>query len=189
MAVEPEKGSRFRPWPLWWNACLVIERPRRRAQRRQRQRHRRPAPSAPVQGLHQLRQLRRRRDLDEDRPQQHRPQRPGGFRRREQPLRGAGGRHLPLRRDAALQDQRQRHGPHARAARAERHDRNPRLLRGDLRHPRLARHHDLAADHGPADGRRYRRAAGVFPGRGRLLRRRSHVLLGLQDWLGGARRI
>ena len=39
---------------------------------------------------------------------------------------------------------------------------------------------DLAADHGAADGGRYRRAAGVFPGRGRLLRRRPHVLLGLQ---------
>ena len=101
----------------------------RRAERRQRHRHRRPAPAAAVQGLDELRQLCRRRDLDEDRPQQHRLQRSGGLRRREQPLRGPGRRHLPLRRDAALQDQRQRHGPHARAARSERHDRNPGLLR------------------------------------------------------------
>ena len=80
----------------------------------------------------------------------------GGLRRREQPLRGPGRRHLPLRRDAALQGQRQRHGPHAWAARAERHDRNPRLPRRDLRHPCLARHRHLAADHGAADGGRYR---------------------------------
>ena len=39
---------------------------------------------------------------------------------REQPLCGARGRHLPLRRDAALQDQFQHLGPDARAARAER---------------------------------------------------------------------
>jgi hypothetical protein len=61
----------------------------RRAQRRQRHRHRRPAPAAALQGVHELRQLRRRRDLDEDRPQQHRLQRSGRLRRREQPLRGA----------------------------------------------------------------------------------------------------
>ncbi|MFN4170861.1 MAG: hypothetical protein ACK4GW_03810 [Pseudorhodobacter sp.] len=47
----------------------------------------------------------------------------------------------------------------------------------------------LAADHAPAHRGRYRRAARVFPGRGRLLRRRSHVLLGLQDRLSGERRI
>ena len=55
-------------------------------------------------------------------------ERSGRLRRRKQPLRGARRRHLPLRRDAALQDQRQRHGPHARAARPERHHRNPRLI-------------------------------------------------------------
>jgi hypothetical protein len=42
------------------------------------------------------------------------------FRRREQPLRGARGRHLPLRRNAALQGQFQHERPHARTARAER---------------------------------------------------------------------
>ena len=55
----------------------------------------------------------------------------------------------------------------------------------NLRNPCLARHRDLAADHGAAHRGRYRRAAGVFPGRGRLLRRRSHVLLGLQGWVAG----
>ena len=39
------------------------------------------------------------------------------------------GRHLPARRVTPLQGQRLQDGPHARAARAERHDRNPRLLR------------------------------------------------------------
>ena len=107
----------------------------------------------------------------------------GAFDAAKQPLRGPGRRHLPLRRDAALQDQRQRHGEDAWAAGAERHDRNPRLLRRNLRHPCLARHRHLAADHGAAHRGRYRRAAGVFPGRGRLLRRRSYVLLGLQDRL------
>ena len=51
---------------------------------------------------------------------------------------------------AALQGQRQHHGPHERAAGAERHHRNQGRLGRDLRHPRLARDHDLAADHGAA---------------------------------------
>ena len=38
-----------------------------------------------------------------------------------------------------------------------------------------------------AHRRRHRRAAGVFPGRGRLLRRRPHVLLGREDRLREAR--
>jgi len=42
---------------------------------------------------------------------------------------------------------------------------------------------------GAAHRRRYRRAAGVLPGRGRLLCRRPHVLLGLQGRLSGGRRI
>ena len=70
--------------------------------------------------VHELRQLRGRRDLDEDRPEQHRLQRPGRVRCRNQPVHRARRRHLPLRRDAALQDQRQCHGPDARAAGAER---------------------------------------------------------------------
>jgi len=78
---------------------------------------------------------------------------------------------------------------HARAARAERHDRNPRLPRRNLRDTRLARHRHLAADHCAAHRGRYRRAEGVFPGRGQLLRGRSHVLLGLQGRLSGGRRI
>ena len=88
--------------------------------------------------------------------------RQGGRRRREQPLRGPRRRHLPLRRDAALQDQRQRHGAHAWAASAERDHGNPRLSRRNLRDPCLARHRHLAADHGAAHRERYRRAAGVF---------------------------
>jgi hypothetical protein len=55
--------------------------------------------------------------------------------------------------------------------------------------PCLARHRDLAADDGAAHRGRYRRAAGVLPRRGRLLRGRPHVLLGLQGRLSGGRRI
>ena len=86
-----------------------------------------------------------------------------------------------------IQRQRQRPGMRRRLV-LKRHDRNPRLPRQILSHPRVARHRDLAADHGAAHRGRYRRAAGVFPGRGRLLRGRSDVLLGLQDRLSGVRR-
>jgi hypothetical protein len=141
-------------------------------------RHRRSAPAAAVQGVHQLRQLRRRRDLDEDRHQQHRLQRPGRVRCRQQPLRGASGRHLPLRRDAALQGERQHVGADERAARAERHDRDPRLVRRDQRRACLRGDGALAADDGRAHRRRHRRTARQLPRRGRLLRRRPDVLLG-----------
>ena len=96
---------------------------------------------------------------------------------------------LPLRRDAALQGQFQHLRADARVARTERRDGNPGFLRRELRPPCFARHRNLAPDHGAAHRGRYRRAAGVFPGRRWLLRRRSHVLLGLQDRLKHARAV
>jgi hypothetical protein len=57
--------------------------------------------------------------------------------------------------------------------------------RRSLRCPRLARHRDLVADHGGAHRRRHRGVAGVFPGRGRVFRRRPHHLLGGKDRLIG----
>jgi hypothetical protein len=95
------------------------------------------------------------------------------------------GRHLPLRRDAALQGQRQHVGADERAARPERHDRDPRLVRRDQRGACLGGDGALAADDGVAHRRRHRRAAGQLPRRGRLLRGRPDVLLGLQDRLSG----
>jgi len=117
--------------------------------------HRASAPRRPSE-------TNRRRGMDEDRPQRGRHQRSGGVRRRDQPLYRTRPRHLHLRRNAALQGGRQHHGTDARAARAERHDGNPRLDGRDQRRPRHARHGALAADHGAAHGRRHRRLQGYF---------------------------
>jgi len=73
--------------------------------------HRASAPRRPSE-------TNRRRGMDEDRPQRGRHQRSGGVRRRDQPLYRTRPRHLPLRRDAALQGQRQHHGTDTRVPRA-----------------------------------------------------------------------
>ena len=82
-----------------------------------------------------------------------------------QPLRRSGGRHLPFRCDAALQDQLQRVSPHARAAGAQRRHRNQRLLRGNLGRPLLRGDRALAAGHGAAERGRDGRVAGRLPDR------------------------
>ena len=66
------------------------------------------------------------------------------------------GRHVHFRCDTALQGQFQHLGPHAWAARAERFDRNPGLLRREFGHPCLAGHRHLVANDGAADCRRHR---------------------------------
>ena len=117
--------------------------------------------------------------LDEDRPEQHRLQRSGRLRCREQPVRGPGRRHLGLfGATPHVQGQRQYTARMSGAARAERHDRDSRFLRRDQRRACLRGHRPLAADDGPAHRRRHRGAAGQLPRRGRLLRRRPDVLSG-----------
>ena len=106
-----------------------------------------------------------------------------------QPLRRARRRDLPLRRDAALQDQFQHKRADARPARAERIDGNPGLAGGDFRGARLRGDGALAADHGAARAGRHRRTAGHLSRSGWVFRRRPYVLLGLQGRLNGGRGI
>ena len=162
----------------------------RRAERRQRQRHRRPAAAAAVQGLHQLRQLRaasatwtkigiNNTDYNDQ----------GAF--------DAANNHFVAPVDgtylfgATLL--------YKINASATARMRGRLVLNGTTEiHGSLG---EISATHVslataiwlqtmvPLTRGRHRRAAGVFPGRGRLLRRRPHVLLGLQDRLSGGRRI
>ncbi|MDP5306237.1 hypothetical protein [Paracoccus spongiarum] len=54
---------------------------------------------------------------------------------------------------------------------------------GEISATHVSRHRHLAADHGAADGGRYRRAARVFPRSGWVFRGRPNVPLGLQGRL------
>lgn len=134
----------------------------------------------PRQGVHELRQLCRRRYLDEDRHQQYRLQRSGRLRCREQPIRGACGRHLSLWSDSPIQGQFQHFGPHARAVRVERRHRSQGIDGRDQQYACLRSDGALAADYGATYSGRHRGIAGIFPLTGRVLRSRPHVLLGLQ---------
>jgi hypothetical protein len=73
---------------------------------------------------------------------------------------------------------------HARPARAERHDRDPGIVRRDFRRTRFRSYRAVAACHGASRPWRHRRTARLFPRPGRLFRRRPHGLLGLQGRIG-----